>query len=95
MQPAPPLNASYTPLTILAPTQQPTITFLEDAGINLRTLASSPLQSVLLAPSLGAHFVRGYFPATALPSELAEASLICRARGTLAHIVYSLAARLI
>ena len=66
-EPSPPLNASYTPLTILAP--KSTIDFLQKNNINIRELAASPLQSILLAPTVASHFVRGYFPADALPGK--------------------------
>jgi hypothetical protein len=64
--PTPPLNASYAPLTILAPDS---VAFLRRSRLDPGSLAGDPLQAVLLAPTLGAHFVRGYFPASALPSE--------------------------
>lgn len=68
--PSPPLNQSYLPLTILAPSSKASIQFLFQNGLNLQYLAENPLQSVLLAPTLSSHFVKGYFPASALPSKL-------------------------
>lgn len=65
---APPLNSSYAPLTILAPTSKSVIDFLMKNKVNVRELATDPLRSVLLAPTLGAHFARGYYPAESLPS---------------------------
>lgn len=67
--PSPPLNQSYLPLTILAPSSKASIQFLFQNGLNLQYLAENPLQSVLLAPTLSSHFVKGYFPASALPSK--------------------------
>jgi hypothetical protein len=61
----PPLNASYAPLTILAPSS--TVDFLRANNINIRELASNPLQTILFAPTLAGHFIRGYYPADALP----------------------------
>lgn len=66
-EPGTPLNASYAPLTILAPTS--TVDFFRKNNINIRDLAASPLQSILLAPTVASHFVRGYFPADALPGK--------------------------
>jgi hypothetical protein len=62
----PPLNASYAPLTILAPSS--TLDFLRVNNINVRELASNPLQTILFAPTLAGHFIRGYYPADALPT---------------------------
>lgn len=61
----PPLNTSYAPLTILAPASA--VDFLRVNNINIRDLASNPLQTILFAPTLAGHFIRGYYPADALP----------------------------
>jgi hypothetical protein len=60
-----PLNSSYAPLTILATSS--TVDFLRVNDINIRDLASNPLQTILFAPTLAGHFIRGYYPADALP----------------------------
>ena len=67
-EPGTPLNASYAPLTILAPTS--TVDFFRKNNINIRELAASPLRSILLAPTVSSHFIRGYFPADALPGKM-------------------------
>lgn len=61
----PPLNNSYAPLTILAPAS--TVDFLRQNNIDVRELATEPLQTILFAPTLAGHFIRGYYPADALP----------------------------
>jgi len=61
----PPLNSSFAPLTILAPAS--TVDFLRVNNIDVRELAVEPLQTILFAPTLASHFIRGYYPADALP----------------------------
>ena len=67
MEPSMPLNSSYAPLTILAPSN--VIQFLIQNNVNIKKLAASPLQTILFAPTVAGHFLRGYFPANALPSK--------------------------
>jgi hypothetical protein len=64
--PTAPLNASFGPVTVLAPREGARV-LPGAAGLDLRGLAAHPLQAILLAPTLGAQFVLGYYPATALP----------------------------
>lgn len=70
-EPTSALNATYEPITILVP-QDSTVDFLRAQNIDITSLAKSSLQSVLLAPTLTQHFVRGYWPANALPVQPVE-----------------------
>ena len=64
-----PLNQTYLPLTVLAPSTSNTTDFLFNNNMPIQNLAENRRQVELLAPSLASHFVSGYFPAGNYPSK--------------------------